>query len=248
MLHPEIDCIYLPNIINLRSFDNTYKETFNKKTFYNVLPFKHFINLEQRLQAGEYVHYCKEICNTVGIEYSTKAKLPSISEEIKISTINKTKKINLNIDNFVFITPESQSNKDPQDGFWEDIIEKFYNDGTDVFLNTMQLNPKYGTAKTCYLTFEEGYYLASLSKEIIGLRSGFMEPLTSIQEIPITCYYTDFEDRGLLKNLSSEKVLKGFSLKELPFANGNNIYEYDFNEYKDSENFVYKILSNINEV
>lgn len=165
----------------------------------------------------------------MGIKYSTKAKLPNISEEIKISTINKVKRINLNLDNFIFIAPESQSNKDPKEDFWQDIIEKSYKEGVDVFLNIMQLNPKYGTAKTCYLTFEEGYYLASLSKKIIGLRSGFIEPLTSIQKIPVTCYYTDFEDRGLLKHISSEKVLKGFSLKELPNVNIELIKEFDLN-------------------
>ena len=241
MLHPEIDCIYLPSFFNLNSFHNTYQEIFNQKTFYNVLPFKHFVNLEKQLQAGEDVHYCKEICKTMGVEYTTKTRLPIISEEIKNSVIEKAKKISLNLNNFVFITPESQSNKEPYDGFWRNIVEHFYKNGVDVFFNVMQLNPKYGTAKTCFLTFEEGYYLASLSKGIVGLRSGFIEPLTSIKDLPIICYYTDLKDRGMLKALPAEIVLKGFSLKKLPNVNKNNIFEYNIHEINEDK-VIEKIL------
>ena len=226
LLLPEVDCIYLPNIINLRSLDNIYIEKYKQKTFYNVLPFEHFINLEKRLNKGEDIHYCKEICKTMGVEYSTKANLPIISNEIKNSAIEKAKRINLNLDNFVFITPESQSNKDLSDGFWQKIIDEFYDKGFDVFLNVMNLDSKYGCAKTCFMTLEEAYYLASLCKEIIGLRSGFIEPLTSINNVPITCYYTDFKDRGKLKAISAEKVINGFTLKKLPNVNVNNIFEF----------------------
>lgn len=216
MMHPEVDCIYMPEIIHLRGFDDIYKENYKGCKFYNVLPFNHFVRLEKNLIKGFDVHYCKEICKTMGVEYSTIAKLPIISEDVKSSALKKVKRINLNLEKFIFITPESQSNEDPQNGFWQNKIDEFYNNGFDVFLNTINLNPKYGTAKTCFLTFEEAYYIASLSKEIIGLRSGFIEPLTSIQNVPITCYYTSFKDRGKLKAIPAGIVLKGFSLKNLP--------------------------------
>lgn len=230
MMHPEIDCVYLPNVINLRSFDNVYAEQYDGKNFYNVLPFEHFIKLEKKLRKGEDIHYCKEICKTMGVDYSTIAKFPIISEDVKISAIEKAKRINLNLNNFIFITPESQSNEDPQNGFWQNKIDEFYNNGFDVFLNTINLNPKYGTAKTCFLTFEEAYYIASLSKEIIGLRSGFIEPLTSIQNVPITCYYTSFKDRGKLKALPAEIVLKGFTLSPLPNMSIYNLNEIVYRE------------------
>ena len=230
MLHPNIACIYLPNILNLRASDNVYKENYKDKNFYNVLPFDHFRILEEKIKKGLEVHYCKEICKTIGVEYSTKALLPFISEDIKKSALNKANRIGLNIDNFIFLCPESQSNEDPPNDFWINLVEDLYNSGYDVFLNVLNQNPKFGTAKSCYLTFAEAYYIASLSKKIIGLRSGFIEPLSSIKNIPITCYYTDFKDRGLLSALDKHKVLKGFSLKYLPNVNINNIREVLINE------------------
>ncbi len=225
MLHPNIECIYLPNILNLRAFDNVYKENYKNKNFYNVLPFDHFRILEEKIKKGLEVHYCKEICKTIGVEYSTKALLPFISEDIKKSALNKANRIGLNLDNFIFLCPESQSNEDPPGGFWINLVDDLYNSGYDVFLNVLNQNPKFGTAKSCYLTFAEAYYIASLSKKIIGLRSGFIEPLSSIKNVLITCYYTDFKDRGLLKPLSAEQVLNGFSLKALPNINKDLIKE-----------------------
>ena len=133
--------------------------------------------------------------------------------------------------------------EDDNSGFWQKIIDKLYDNGFDVFLNVIKLDSKYGCAKTCFLTFEEAYYLASLSKNIVGLRSGFVEPLTSIQNVPITCYYTDFKDRGKLKAISAEKVINGFTLKKLPNVNIDNIFEYNINAVCEDE-VIKKILEN----
>lgn len=225
MMHPNIDCIYMPRILQLRGFDDTYEENYKEWAFYNVLPFNHFVRLEQNLRNGLDVHYCKEICRTMGIEYSTRAKLPMIPENAKNSALVKAKRIGLNLNNFIFLCPESQSNEDLDNGFWKNIVDDLYAKGFDVFLNVLNQRPEYGTAKTCFLTFEEAYYIASLSKGIIGLRSGFIEYLTSIKNIPITCYYTGFKDRGLLPALDAHRVIKGFSLKYLPNININNIKE-----------------------
>lgn len=216
MMHPNIECIYLPDVINLRSFDNVYKEKYGGKIFYNILPFNHFVELEKDLRKGKDVHYCEAICETMGIEYSKNARYPAISDNAKKSALNKANRIGLNLDNFIFICPESQSNENPADKFWIEIADDFYSKGFDVFLNILNLKPEYGVAKTCFLTFEEAYYIASLSKRVIGLRSGFIEYLTSIPNLPITCYYTDFKNRGKLKAINAKTVLRGFSLKKLP--------------------------------
>lgn len=225
MMHPQIDCIYLPNLASLRVIDDVYQETYKKKHFFNILPFQHFIKLENELRTGQNIHYCKEICNTMGIDYSTTVKLPVIPEETKSHTFKKAERISLNLDNFVFLCPESQSNKKPKDNFWVDLTNKLHAEGYDVFINQLQLNPDFGIGKTCYLTFDEAYYLASVSKKIIGLRSGFIEMLTSIKNVPITCYYTDFKNRGKLKSVDAETVLKGFTLKKLPNVNTDLIME-----------------------
>ena len=86
-----------------------------------------------------------------------------------------------------------------------------------------------------FLTFEEAYCLASKSKGIIGLRSGLIEPLTAINNIPIVCLYSDFYERGPLLALSADKVLEAFSLKKLPNVNVNNIYEYNVQNYSQKD-------------
>ncbi|CCY25143.1 putative uncharacterized protein [Brachyspira sp. CAG:484] len=226
MMHPNIECVYLPSVINLRSYDDVYKEEYRDKIFYNVLPFKHFIKLEKNLRKGKDVHYCEAICKTIGLEYKKEANRPIISEKVKQSALMKINRIGLNLDNFVFLCPESQSNENPAKDYWVNLTEEFYAQGYDIFINTMFLNPDYGIGKTCFLTFDEAYYIASLSKQIIGLRSGFIEVLTTVENVPITCIYTDFKDRGLLKPLFVEQVLNGFSLKRLP-----NVYTKQIKEY-----------------
>lgn len=234
MMHPEIACVYLPNIINLRSFDSVYSEKYKDKTFYNILPFNHFVKLEKRLRKGEDVHYCEEICKTIGVEYTKRAKLPTITEDIKSSALKKANRIGLKLDKFIFLCPESQSNENPDKEYWINLTDKFYAQGYDIFINAMSLAPDYGIGKTCFLTFEEAYYIASLSKQIVGLRSGFIEVLTTIKNVPITCFYTDFKDRGKLKAIDAETVLKGFTLKQLPNVNTGLIKEFDLNRNSKS--------------
>lgn len=229
MMHPNIECIYLPDIINLRSVDNVYKEEYNGKIFYNILPFNHFIELEKNLRKGKDIHYCEAICKTIGIKYTQEANLPVISEEVKQSALKKANRIGLNLNNFIFLCPESQSNQNPPKDYWINLTNEFYEQGYDIFINTMSLAPDYGLGKTCFLTFDEAYYIASLSKQIIGLRSGFIEVLTTIRHVPISCLYTDFKERGRLKPIDVETVLMGFSLKKLPNVSTKQIKEYSVN-------------------
>lgn len=97
----------------------------------------------------------------------------------------------------------------------------------------MLQRPEYGIAKTCFLTLEEAFYLASLSKGVIGLRSGIFELLAYIKNIPIVSIYTKFGQRGNFKEMASEKVLTGFTLTKLPNVNVNNLFEYDINKISE---------------
>ena len=103
--------------------------------------------------------------------------------------------------------------------------------------------PEYGIAKTCFLTLEEAFYLASLSQGIIGLRSGIFEPLIYTEKnIPIICLYTKFKNRWKFKEMSSEKVLSGFTLKKLHGTIVDNIREFDVNAF--TENDLIKLIIN----
>ena len=57
MMHPEVDCFYIPELLPLRGIDNIYKENYKNVNFYNILPFQHFINLESLMRKNLPIHY-----------------------------------------------------------------------------------------------------------------------------------------------------------------------------------------------
>lgn len=242
LVHSNVDCMYLPNLWNMCPYSG-YLDRYKGYNFYNVFPFSHFVNLEKQLQKGQEIHYYDVIRNVIiemGLKVTTKE--PIVSEEAKESVLKKVKKIGLDINKFIFLCPESQSKESIEDNFWDNIIEQLNKKGYDVFSNIMLQRPEYGIAKTCFLTLEEAFYLASLSKGVIGLRSGIFDLLAYIKNIPIVSVYTKFVQRGKLKEMASEKVLSGFTLKKLHGTNVDNISEFDVNNF--SENDLIKLIIN----
>lgn len=236
MMCPEIKCIYLPELFQIRSIDLQFREEYKGRIFYNILPYKHFLKLEDDIRNQSGVHYYERIFDTIGLKNENiSPSIPLISEDTEKSVKYKAGKIGLNINKFIFLCPESQSNIPLQSELWKNLIDNLNSLGYDVFSNVMKLSDDYGTAKSCFLTFEEAYCLASKSKGIIGLRSGLIEPLTAINNIPIVCLYSDFYERGPLLALSADKVLEAFSLKKLPNVNINNIYEYNVQNYSQKD-------------
>lgn len=241
MICPEIKCIFIGDIFDLRSNDIKFKETYKGKTFYNILPYKHFIELENDIRKLNNVHYYERILVTLGLKNKELSpRVPVISETAEKNVLYKADKIGLNLNKFIFLCPESQSNLPVKKEIWKELIDCFNAQGYDVFSNVIRLSDDYGVAKSCFLTFEEAYCLASMSKGIIGLRSGLIENLTTIN-VPIICFYTDFYERGALNSIPVDKVLNSFSLKKLPNVYINNIHEYNLEDYS-KEN----ILSVIN--
>ena len=92
-----------------------------------------------------------------------------------------------------------------------------------------------------YFNYEELIELAKYSNGVIGLRSGLMEILSTLN-IPIACIYTSFSKRGVLKAMDSSKALTGFTLKKLPGTIVDNISEFDVNNF--SENDLIKLIIN----
>ena len=69
------------------------------------MPFNHFVKLEKDLRQGKDIHYCKAICETMELKYSTEANLPVISEEVKQSALNKANRIGLNLEKICISLP-----------------------------------------------------------------------------------------------------------------------------------------------
>lgn len=148
-------------------------------------------------------------------------KLPIISEEIKQSALNKV--TGLNINNFVFLIPEANFFHLLNGTIWENIKNNLRQKGYDIYVNTPEL------------TLPEAYYLATLSKSIIGIRGGLSEVLSTVN-VPKHIIYT----RNKARVWNSLQI---FTLKEYPLVNKETIFEYEcFGD--DPTEVINNILSN----
>lgn len=151
---------------------------------------------------------------------------PKFNDEIKQSTLNKVS--NLNLENFIFLSPEANGTDELPESFWAKITSELEKLGFDVFVNKADGKTKYG--KSTYLNIAEACYLASLAKGIIGLRCGFVELLAAIKErSKLLVLYTPF------RSISNENFLKIYSLKKYPFVNLETIKEYLTDEQNSKE-------------
>lgn len=235
--HDDLVRMMLPEFENIRIslsyeqrliIEKMYKKLFPQKT-YLVFNFAHFSKLESELQKGKDIHFYDAILNTLGLKRNRMDYIePKISKEAELSALAKAKEMNLDINNFVFISPEAKSNRTPSQEFWTKIENELNLLGYDTYFNIVGvLNTISGKNKKCIkLNIEEGLALASHAKAVIGLRSGFMEILQSAHK-PIFCIYTGFRKRRT-PAMTADKVLRGFTLEKCTYTVDNNsLFEYN---------------------
>lgn len=141
------------------------------------------------------------------------------SDEIKKATLNNVQKINLNLDKFIFISPQAQATTPIDNDFWKKLTEYYIQQGFDVYVNTSDGKSQYG--KSIYLNIAESIYLASLAKKIIALRCGYAEILAALPtRNNIYVLYSN-----CFKTVPAKQFYEIFSLKEYPFYNSKNTYE-----------------------
>ena len=142
--------------------------------------------------------------------------------------LEKIKKINLNLDNFVLIIPEANTCKELPESFWEELIEKYKSLGFDIFVNA--LNSKFNSQyKYTFLDFEELFSLAKKAKRIIALRCGLIELFTELN-VPMDILYTGFKNRIFLNAMDVKYVMPGFSLYNFPYIKKELIREINAEE------------------
>lgn len=193
---------------------------------FKVLPTSHFYELEKKLQSGREVHFLDAILETLSLSRKKISyQEPEISPEVEATILDKARSMNLNIDKFIFLSPEAKSNKTPSNSFWERIKDELNTLGYDTYFNIVGCSNTISTQnKKCMrLSMEEGLALAKHANAIIGIRSGFMEVIASAKK-NMYCIYTPFMERAT-PAMSADKVLKGFTLKKCP--DQTVIYEYN---------------------
>lgn len=208
--------------------------------FFYLFDNPYFQNVEYDINhrpLGE-VHYFKSILDKLNIGYNDismrKIKVPSDDE---LSMEAKIVKTGLNLDNFVFISPEAESCKLYDEDFWCELINRFKEEGYDVFVNLVKKDVDLDYAmdfKSCGLTFAEAFVLARRAKKIISLRSGFTEFLLQTG-VPMDVLYTKFKHRHFLNDMDIYHVMAGFALFQIPFVNKDKIREINTYEISQKE-------------
>lgn len=234
MLCPQIPYVYIPSIKNLIPCEMFEA---GSQRFFIMFPPKYYADLERDIHKNPNVtiHYLSRILEILKI--STKnntAQVPIPSSEVELEMLKKVDAIGLNLNKFIFVSPDAQSNPSLSNEFWSRLSEEMERLGYNLFFNTVPFESNLKNVKTCFLSFEEAYVLSQRSKGIIALRSGFVELLSTIKNLPIICLYTPFKKRGSLESMPAGTVLKSFTLKLLPNIDIQNIHEFDM--FKTSEN------------
>lgn len=148
----------------------------------------------------------------------------------------------LNLDKFVFLTPECSSNISYDSKFWLLLIEKLKNMGYGIYMNSYKSFKDIPQIVNDCPDLRTTYTLASKAKSIIGIRSGINDLLSTVN-VPQHLIYTRFKCDGVN---NSDLNIQEFSLKHLPKVNKDNIYEYSADNLtiEDLLNTILKGLEN----
>lgn len=243
MICPDVKCILISrNKINSLNFDSF---SYNNSKFFMLFASLYFKKVEDDIKYNPLgtKHYFQSILEKMNISEDEliyqKIKVP---DSVEKTLMKKIKKINLNLEKFVFISPEAKSCSNIEVEFWTNLISDIKAKGYDIFVNIAEKNidiPIKNNYKTCFLTFSEAFYLASLSKRIISLRSGFTEVLLQTN-VPIDVLYTGYKDRPYFGELTVEQVMSGFAVNKLP-----NINDFDITEYNAEKDDLTHISASI---
>lgn len=218
MICPDIDYIYIKRF-NMIVKSETVDFRIDNFRFFQTFSHKHFMQAEIDIKNDETAHYFKSILEEFNLtqqDIETRETL-EIMSSVK-SMLEKVKEINLNLDKFVLMAPEAHSCTLINNEYWIELINKYKNEGYDVFVNLVgdEIDLTGADYKTCYLTYSEIYSLAKRAKKIIMLRSGLTE-LFLQTNVPMEVLYTKFRDRILINSMEVEQVKRGFSLKNIPY-------------------------------
>lgn len=226
LFNPDIPC-YVNNV-PIGVYNNALVHRF---TTYKGIPvqvvhstIEESTKLFQSYAKGYSVPYPEKIKEMAKVDNYT-YKAPIYSDE-DIEYVNKIE--NLDLNNFVFIMPEANSILPLSETFWENVCNELRSKGYDIFANTKC--GVYPFAKSELLTIPQAMYLASLSKGFVSIRCGLLEVLSTIP-VQKHVIYTPHK----FNNVSATNLINTSSLKDYPFIDKSNLYEYNTDEINEEQ-------------
>ena len=242
LVEKDINYVYIPS--NYNTIGALFPKTKNKigKHFvYNFMRVNFYKDFYQDAQNDANANYIKRILNEFALDKNIidEFKLPFYGAQARENALQKAKNMHLNLNKFVFIFPEACSMQPLSNNFWNTLHCRLNDMGYDVFYNLSPNTVFYGCLKQgSEMSIEENLYMASISKNIIAIRSGFLEPLV-FSKVPMNIIYTN----PTVPIISKEEFKKYFTLES--YKKSKNIYEYILNQ--DEETLLNTILTNIKE-
>ena len=242
LFYPDIEIKILPSLYGRlnRNIENKVFKLKKGRTLVMPILFNHFTSLEKKIHEGENIHFYDYLLKNNQLS-DINMKLPAVNDEIIASVNDKIKLMNLK-KKFVILSLGSVSNEGLNGKFCFKLISLLKELGYDIYFNSLVNDEITQYGKTCYMSHSEMFYLTQKAEAVVALRSGFMDVITS-QSKKTICFYTDFKPRTVLKSMSANLVLKGFTLKKIPNVKPENIHEYIYT--KDNENMIIKDIKKI---
>lgn len=220
LLCPRCHYIY-DETVNFDLFPAQFKVHGKKCTV--LFNHEYYINLERDMrEERENAHYFQRMREFLGKDNVT-PNTATIDEITYNQVKEKLKSIGVNVDKFALIIPEATSCSNIPEEILSKLNSTLKKQGFDIFYNSIPKDYQI-YEKTYKFSLEEILYCAKMAKLIIAARSGLAEFLLEAHT-KMYLLYSDFQNRAQDEVLSAQKVLKGFSVKELPNVNTDLIQE-----------------------
>ena len=234
IFYPEIPFIEVPPFIFNIHWADIPEYTYKNIRYIQNLSRPYFIEYERNCPIEQfYAAHTKKL----GVE-NDKIVLPKYSPDVIRSAELKMQMLGLKKP-YAFIVPDARSSPTLSKYFWDKLPLELFNLGYDMYFNTIPWRVANSSYKHCYLSVAEAKFIAEHADIIIGVRCGLLDVITDKNSI-VFSIFLDFVDRDDLPVLPAEKVLKAFTLKQLPNINPERIFEYNGQVEEESD-----ILENI---
>lgn len=251
--HQELSKLFLENVPFIYDFKlkqvifaRKYQYIINRHNVYILFPYRFFFQ-----DARIHSHYFPWIVNQLGFNQIDKVKKNFCMETISKRALEKAdaliKKLKLKKESFICIFPEARSTGMMDSTFWEHLTNKLTQKGYDTFFNVFD-GIGYGNKKHAAPDLETLHALVSMSKGVIGVKSGVLEPFVYFPNLPLVAIYLPFGGDlwggGDTVYIPAKNHLKDNSLlplvcnEKLPHA---KIYEFD-GEATDKKCLIHNIL------
>lgn len=195
------------------------KFSYKNKKIWVLFNHDYYVSLEDKMKHGK-SNYILEMETFLGLKANVSdcAKI-CVSEEVKASVQNKLELLHIKNNEFVFVLPEANTCSDFTVEELDLVVRSILKKGLHPLVNIFQRKEFYTVKgiKTCDLSVQECFQIASLSAYVIGVKSGLMEILAEADKRTIVVA-KPFKNRAPSEQMPVEASLKGFSAKHLPFS------------------------------